>query len=241
MSDEIMNTPSGQMGDLVGNDVQQNTNGSQQAGANVQSSGDDWAEREKQILAKAYQQAQSLVSKSENRQSSKYQGMIDEFKANFGVTLTEQQAQEMAQNRAAKSTPNAQGQAQAPTQNAQATDPAYQGFLYYHGVTQDNPIYRQAFNIQNALGVKLEEADEEYQKVTHPAEKYSPEQFLTAWRQACIDKLVRLRSTQQESGNGTPNMGQLPLVGSKGNKSKTYDPQKRAKSYISDFMNENKL
>jgi len=242
MSDEIMNTQSGQTGDLVENAVQQNVNGFAQASGNGQSPEIDWAQREKDILAKAYQQAQSLVSKSENRQSNKYQSMIDEFKANYGVTLTEQQAQEMAQNQAAKSSQNAEVQAQAPKQNAQATDPAYQGFLYYHGVTQDNPVFRQAYQMQNMLGVKLEESDEEYQKITHPEDgkKYKPDEFLAAWRQACIDKIVRLQSAKQTDKAGT-NMGQLPLVGSRGTKPKNFDPAKRAKQYLSEFVTENKL
>ena len=243
MSDEIMNTQTGQSGDLGENAVQQNANAFPQA-SGIGQSPDDRAQWEKEILAKAYQQAQSLVSKSENRQASKYQGMIDEFKANYGVTLTEQQAQEMARNQAAKSSQNAEVQAQAPKQNAQATDPAYQGFLYYHGVTQDNPVYRQAYQIQNALGVKLEEADEEYQKLTHPenGKKYMPDEFLQAWRQACIDKIVRLRAAQSQAdkGSGT-NMGQLPLVGSRGTKPKNFDPNKRAKAYLSEFVSENKL
>ena len=243
MSDEIMNTQTGQSGDLAGNDIQQNANASLQASVSDQSSDAAWAEREKQILAKAYQQAQSLVSKSENRQSSRYQSMIDEFKANYGVTLTEQQAQEMAQNQAAKSTANVPVQAQAPAQTAPATDPSYQGFLYYHGINNDSPVFRQAYDIQKMLGVRLEEADEEYQKLTHPETKYKPEEFIQAWKQACIDKMVRLKATQQPDKNSqsNTNMGQLPLVGSKGNKSATFDPKKRAKSYLSEFMTESKL
>lgn len=243
MSDEIMNTQSGQTENLAENAVPQNANGSLQGSVNGQSP-DNWAERERAILAKAYQQAQSLVDKSANRQSTNFQSMIDQFKRDYGVTLTQEQAQEMASNQAARSSQNAQMQAQASAQNATATDPAYQGFLYYHGINNDSPVFRQAYDIQNMLGVRLEEADEEYQKLSHPAQKYKPEEFIAAWKQACIDKIVRMRSTQQPADNSQQsqtNMGQLPLVGSKGNKAKTYNPQKRSKEYLSEFVSENKL
>lgn len=245
MSDEIMNTQSGQTGDLGGNAGSNPVTGYQQASANVPNQSPDvsWEEREKDLLAKAFQQTQRLISQSENRQTSKYQGMIDQFKANYGVTLTEEQAQAMAQNQAAKSLPNAQGAAQRPAQKAPASDPAFQGFMYYHGMDANSklaPVYRQMYQLQSTLGVQLEKSDEEYQKFLHPEKKYANQaEFANAWKQACIDKMVRLKSAnaeQQASGNGKTNLGQMPLVGSKGAKAKTYDPKRSSKSYISEYM-----
>lgn len=241
MSDEIISAQPGQAGDLGGN-AGQTVNGFQQASANAQSPDVSWEEREKAILAKAYQQAQSLVSKSENRQTSKYQGMIDQFKANYGVTLTEEQAQAMAQNQAAKSMQNAPVQAQAQAQQAPAVDPAYQGFLYYHGVKRDSQVFHQIYNIQQTLGVQLEKNDEEYQKFTHPEEKYKDANaFVNAWKQACLNKMVRLQAAQQTEKQGNTNLGQMPLVGSRGQKANTYDPKRTAKSYISEYMKDKKL
>lgn len=247
MSDEIINTQSGQTGDLAGNAVQPNVNGFQQASGNVQSPDFDRGEWEKAILAKAYQQTQSLISKSENRQSSNFQGMIDQFKRDYGVTLTEQQAQEMAQNQAAKSMQNVPMQAQAPRQTAPATDPAYQGFMYYHGMRQGTGLdaeYRQMYQLQNTLGVQLEKTDEEYQKFAHPEKKYANKaELVNAWKQACLDKMVRLKSEQaqpSENQKGT-NLGQMPLVGSRGGKANNYDPKRSPKSYFSEYMKDKKL
>lgn len=245
MSDEVMNTQSGQTGDLAGNAVQPNVTGFPQA-SNVipnQSADIPWEQRERDLLAKAYQQTQSLISKSENRQSSNFQGMIDKFKADYGVTLTEQQAQEMAQNQAAKSLQNAQGAAQPPVQKAPATDPALLGFMYYHGMQPNSelaPEYRQMYNLQNILGVQLEKGDEEYQKFRNPEKKYANKaEFVQAWKQACIDKAMRLKSMQEQetapAKKGT-NLGQMPLVGSKGSKANTYDPKRTAKSYVEEYM-----
>ncbi len=246
--DDNINTQTGQSGDLGGNAGQQPVTGFQQAGGNVQSPEVSWEDREKAFLAKAYQQAQSLVSKSENRQTSNVQGMIDQFKRDFGVTLTEQQAQEMAQNQAAKSLPNVQSVAQQTTQQVPATDPQYQGFMYYHGMTNDpnlTPLYRQMYDIQNTLGVQLEKGDPEYYKFTHPEQKYKKEEFVGAWRQACIEKMLRLQSTQpaQADGNNqqSTNLGQMPLVGSRGRKPNTYDDKRSAKSYFSQYIGEKKL
>ena len=224
MSDEIINTQTGQSGDLAGNAVQPDVTGFQQASGNVQSPDVSWEERERQILAKAYQQAQSLVSKSENRQTSNVQSMIDQFKQEYGVTLTEQQAQQMAQAQAAKSMPNVSAQAQMQRQQAPATDPQFQGFMYYHGMRQGTGLdaeYRQMYQLQNTLGVQLEKTDEEYQKFAHPEQKYKDKAALvSAWKQACIDKMVRLKNAQQESVSNqkNTNLGQMPLVGSKGSK-----------------------
>ena len=241
MSDEIINTQSGQAGDLVGNAGQSTVNAFQQAGGNAQSPDVSWDEREKAILAKAYQQAQSLVSKSENRQTSKYQGMIDQFKASYGVTLTEEQAQAMAQNQAAKSAQNAPAQAQAQAQQAPAVDPQYQGFLYYHGIKNDSKVFRQIYSIQNTLGVQLEKGDEEYQKFTHPEKKYEDANaFVNAWKQACVAKVMRLQSAQEEKQPNT-NLGQMPLVGSRGSKANNYDPKRTSKSYIEEYMRNIKL
>lgn len=238
MADEIMNAQPGQAGDLGGNAAQLSVNESSQAGVNGQST-DQWAEREKAILAKAYQQAQSLVSKSENRQSNNFQGMIDQFKRDYGVTLTQEQAQEMAQNQAMKSPQNAQAQAQAQSQNANnASDKNYQGFLYYHGVQRDAPYYRQVFDIQNTLGITLDKTDEEYQKLAHPEQKYKPDEFVRAWRKACIDKMMRLQQEQAQNSDGRTNLGQMPLVGSRGNKAPQYDPTRTAKSYFQEYYKE---
>ena len=241
MSDEIMNTQPGQVGDLGGNAVQPNVNVTPQASANGQSPDADWwAQKEKEILAKAYQQSQSLVSKSENRQSTNMQSMIDQFKRDYGVTLTPEQAQEMAQNQAAKSMQNASVQAQTPKQNANATDPSFQGFKYYFGMngSQNDNLYRQCFEVQKALGVELEKGDAEYHKLTHPETKYKPQEFVAAWRQACIDKLVRLQSAQREGADnkGQTNLGQMPDVGGQGKKVTTYDPKRTGKSYLSDYL-----
>ena len=248
MSDEIVNAQPGQVGDLSGNAGQQPVTGFQQASGNDQSPDVSWEEREKAFLAKAYQQAQSLVSKSENRQTSRYQQMIDQFKADYGVTLTEQQAQEMAQNQAARSLPNVPAQAQAPAQKAPEADPAYQGFMYYHGMDPKSgnaPLYRQMYAIQNSLGVQLEKSDEEYQKFIHPERQYKPQEFVAAWKQACIDKMLRLRSsqqnTEQNSAGQNTNLGQMPIVGSRGRKPNSYDPKRSSKSYISQYATEKKL
>lgn len=240
MSDEIMNAQPGQVGDLGGNAVQQNVSGTQQASVNVQSP-DNWAEREKEILAKAYQQTQSLISKSENRQSNNFQSMIDQFKRDYGVTLTPEQAQEMAQNQAAKSGQNAPVTAQAQAQKANATDASYQGFKYYFGMTgsQNDSLYRQCFDVQRALGVELEKSDEEYQKLAHPETKYKPQEFVAAWRQACINKLVRLQSARQEGTDKAKpqtNLGQMPVVGAQGSKPTSYDPKRTGKSYLSAYL-----
>ena len=243
MSDDIMNVQSGQTGDLAGSAVQPNVNAIPQTGVNNQSSDpNEWAQRERDFLAKAYQQAQSLVDKSANRQSANFQGMIDQFKRDYGVTLTEQQAQEMALNQASKSMQNVPVQAQAPAQTAPAADPSFQGFMYYHGMNANSeyaPLYRQMYQLQNTLGVQLEKSDEEYQKFIHPEKKYNKTEFVDAWRQACIDKMVRLQSAQKDSeenqSSGT-NLGQMPLVGSRGSKANTYDPKRTAKSYIAEYM-----
>lgn len=234
MSDENMTTSSGQTNDLGGNDVQQNTNGSFQAGTNVQSS-DPWAEREKAILAKAYQQAQSLVDKSATRQTNQFQGMIDQFKSEFGVTLTPEQAQQMAQNQAAKSSANVQPQAQQVPQQANATDPQYQGFMYYHGVKNDSPLFREVFEVQRTLGVELDKTDAEYQKLIHPDHKYKPQEFVQAWKQACIDKMIRLQNANQQAPNDT-NLGRMPIIGGQGRRANSYDPSRTGKSYLSAYL-----
>lgn len=245
MSDEIMNTQTGQSGDLAENAVPQNVNGSLQAGVSGQSpDADQWAQREKEILAKAYQQAQSLVDRSANRTTTQIQGVIDQFKRDFGVTLTNEQAQQMAQNQATKSTQNVPVQAQTPAQTAPATDPAYQGFLYYHGIEKDSPVFRQAYQIQNMLGVKLEENDEELKSMLNREQKYKPDEFIQAWKQACINKIIRLRSAQQpqeSNPQNNTNMGQLPLVGSRGDKATSYDPKRSSRSYFSQYVSEKKL
>lgn len=248
MSDEIMNVQSGQTGDLVGAAVQQNVNVPLQASGNNQSpDANEWAQRERDFLSKAYQQAQSLVDKSANRQANQFQGMIDKFKADFGVTLTPEQAQEMAQNQAQRSAPNAQGVAQPPAQQVTAPDPSFQGFMYYHGMDPNRqdlaPMYKQMFQVQNTLGVQLEKTDEEYQRFLHPEKKYNRAEFVQAWKQACIDKMVRLRSEQSEAkpDNQDTNLGQMPIVGSRGSKANTYDPKRTAKSYIAEYMKDKKL
>ena len=234
MSDENMSTPTGQTGDLGGNDVQQNMNGTVQAGANVQSS-DPWAEREKAILAKAYQQAQSLVDKSATRQSNQFQGMIDQFRSEFGVTLTPEQAQQMAQNQAMKSSANVPMQAQAPAQQANAADPQYQGFMYYHGVKEDSPLFREVYQVQKTLGVELDKTDAEYQKLIHPEKKYKPKEFVNAWKQACIDKMVRLQNANQGNTNDA-NLGRMPIIGGQGRRASNYDPSRSGKSYLSAYL-----
>ena len=236
MSDENMTAPSGQTGDLGGNAGSNPVTVSQQASANVQSS-DPWAEREKQILAKAYQQAQSLVSKSENRQTSNFQGMIDQFKRDFGVTLSPEQAEEIARNQAAKSMSNVPPVAQQTAQQTPAPDPQYQGFMYYHGVKQDSPLFRQVYEVQNTLGVQLEKTDQEYYTLTHPDHKYKPAEFVQAWKQACINKMVRLQNASQgnTTGNDT-NLGRLPIVGSQGRRANSYDPNRTGKSYLSAYL-----
>lgn len=240
MSDEIMNVQTGQSGDLGGAAVQPNANGFQQASGNNQSpDADIWAQREREFLAKAYQQSQSLVDKSADRQASKFQGMIDKFKADFGVTLTPEQAQEMAANQYARSAPNVPAVAQPPAQQASAPDPSFQGFMYYHGMNANSeltPLYEQMFQLQNTLGVQLEKSDEEYQKFIHPEKKYSQAEFINAWKQACIDKMVRLQAAQQQPEKGNTNLGQMPLVGSRGNKPKGYDPKRSTKSYVEEYM-----
>ena len=243
MSDEIMNTQAGQSGDLGGAAVQPNVTVQPQAGAIDQSpDADQWAQREKDFLAKAFRQAQSLVDKSADRQSASLQNVIDQFKRDYGVILTQEQAQAMAQNQAAKSMQNVPVQAQAPAQNAPVSDPAYQGFLYYHGINKDSPVFRQAYQIQNMLGVKLEENDEELKNMLNREQKYKPDEFIQAWKQACISKMIRLQSAQQPAGNqqdGT-NLGQMPLVGSQGNKANNYDPKRPAKSYFEEYMRNRK-
>ena len=234
MSDENMSTPTGQTGDLGGNDVQRNMNGTVQAGANVQSS-DPWAEREKAILAKAYQQAQSLVDKSATRQSNQFQGMIDQFRSEFGVTLTPEQAQQMAQNQAMKSSANVPMQAQAPAQQANAADPQYQGFMYYHGVKEDSPLFREVYQVQKTLGVELAKTDAEYQKLIHPEKKYKPKEFINAWKQACIDKMVRLQNANQGNTNDA-NLGRMPIIGGQGRRASNYDPSRTGKSYLSAYL-----
>lgn len=234
MSDENMSTPTGQTGDLGGNDVQQNMNVTNQAGANVQSS-DPWAERERQILAKAYQQAQSLVDKSASRQTNQFQGMIDQFRSEFGVTLTPEQAQQMAANQAQKSSANVPMQAQAPAQQANATDPQYQGFMYYHGVKEDSPLFREVYQVQKTLGVELDKTDAEYQKLIHPEKKYKPKEFVNAWKQACIDKMVRLQNANQGNTNDA-NLGRMPIIGGQGRRASNYDPSRSGKSYLSAYL-----
>jgi hypothetical protein len=247
MSDDILNTSTGQSSDLAENAAQQNVNGFPQARVNDQSSDISWDDRKKEILAEAYRQTQSLISKSENRQTNNFQGMIDQFKRDYGVTLTPEQAQEMAQNQAAKSQQNAQVQAQAPAQTAPASDPSFQGFMYYHGMNPSSslaPLYREMYELQNTLGVQLEKSDEEYQKFLHPEKKYSQAEFVEAWKQACLNKMMRVRSAQQaeeNSGEQNTNLGQMPLVGSRGRKSKNYDPKRSAKSYFSQYVEEKKL
>ena len=247
MSDEIMNAQAGQSGDLGGNAGSNPVTGFPQASNNAfpnQSPDVSWEEREKDLLAKAFQQTQRLISQSENRQTSKYQGMIDQFKHDYGVTLTEEQAQAMAQNQAAKSLPNVSGPAQAPAQKAPAVDPMYQGFLYYHGVRNDAPVFKQIYNIQHTLGVDLDKTDDEYQKLIHPAEKYKDTNaFVNAWKQACLNKMLRIQSAQQpeDDKQKSTNLGQMPLVGSRGGKANTYDPKRSAKSYIDEYMRNKKL
>lgn len=231
MPEDTIITQTGQSENLGGNAVQPNVNGFQQDGGNGQSA--DWDEREKALLARAYQQAQSLVDKSASRQSTQFQSVIDQFKRDYGVTLTPEQAQEMSQNQQSKSMQNAQGPAQARTQQANAADASYQGFLYYHGVP-DDPVFRAAFDIQNMLGVKLDQTDEEYRNLLNRDQKYQPREFVDAWKNACIQKVMRLQSAQQPNEN--TNLGQMPLVGSQGKKSNPYDPKRTAKSYFDEYM-----
>lgn len=231
MPEDTIITQTGQSENLGGNAGQQPTNGFQQDGGNGQSA--DWDEREKALLARAYQQAQSLVDKSASRQSTQFQSVIDQFKRDYGVTLTPEQAQEMAQNQQSKSMPNAQGPAQVQAQQAPAADPSYQGFLYYHGV-QDSPVFKQAYDIQNMLGVKLDQNDEEYLNLFKREQKYQPNEFVDAWKNACVQKMMRLQSTQQAPEN--TNLGQMPLVGSQGKKSNPYDPTRSAKSYFQEYL-----
>ena len=231
MPEDTINTQTGQSGYLAGNDVQPNANGFHQDGENGQSP--EWDEREKALLARAYQQAQSLVDKSASRQSTQFQSVIDQFKREFGVTLTPEQAQEMSQNQQSKSMPNAQMLAQTNAQQAPASDPSYQGFLYYHGL-QDDPVFRAAYDIQNMLGVRLDQQDEEYQNLLNREQKYQPNEFIDAWRNACMKKAMRMQSMQQ--GNDNTNLGQMPLVGSQGKKSNPYDPGRTAKSYFDEYL-----
>ena len=246
MSDEVISTQTGQSGDLGGN-AGQSVTGFNQASGNAQSPEVSWEERERDFLAKAYRQTQSMISKSENRQTSNFQSVIDQFKRDFGVTLTPEQAQEMTQNQSAQSIQqNAPVQAQAPVQNAPAVDAAYQGFMYYHGMNPNSklaPLFRQMYDIQNTLGVQLEKGDEEYQKFLNPERKYQPNEFVNAWKQACLDKIVRMKTTQQQASEGQQqtNLGQMPLVGSRGRKSTPYDDKRSAKSYFSAYMSEKKL
>ena len=236
MSDENVSTQSGQTGDFGGNAGSNPVTGFNQTSANVQSS-DPWAEREKQILAKAYQQAQSLVSKSENRQSNQFQGMIDQFKRDYGVTLSPEQAQEIALNQAAKSAQNVQAVAQQQAQQVSAPDPMYQGFMYYHGVKQDSPLFRQVYEVQNTLGVQLEKTDEEYYTLTHPDHKYKPQEFVQAWKQACINKMVRLQNASQGgTQRDDTNLGRMPIIGGQGRKANSYDPARSGKSYLSAYL-----
>ena len=241
MADEIINTQPAQVGDLVENAAQPSANDSQQARVAVQSSGEQYTDREKQLLQRAFRDAQSLVSKSENRQASQFQGMIDKFKAEHGVTLTEEQAKEMAANQYAKSMPNESAVGQQQNQQApQANDQSYQGFLYYHGIP-DNPVFRQAYDIQNMLGVKLYENDEEYQQYfTNREQKYQPAEFVEAWKQACVQKMMRMKSAQNGNQDQNTNLGQMPLVGSKGNASNPYDPNRSAKSYLAEYYKDMK-
>ena len=238
MEGEINNTQSAQTGDLVGNAVQQNAPTSQQASVAVQSPETNLTDREKFLLDQAFRASQRLVSKSENRQTSQFQGMIDKFKADYGITLTPEQAQEMAANQYMKSMPNANAEGQQQMQSAQTSeDQSYAGFRYYFGINEDNPIYRQCFDVQKTLGIELEKNDPEFYTLTHPEQKYQPDQFVAAWKQACINKMVRLQTQQ----NQNTNMGQLPIVGSKGNKANQYDPFKEPDAYFDEYYKGLKL
>ena len=238
MEGEINNTQSAQTGDLVGNAVQQNAPTSQQASVAVQSPETNLTDREKFLLDQAFRASQRLVSKSENRQVSQFQGMIDKFKADYGITLTPEQAQEMAANQYMKSMPNAEPAGQPAPQQAQTSeDQSYQGFRYYFGINEDNPIYRQCFDVQKTLGIELEKNDPEFYTLTHPEQKYQPDQFVQAWKQACINKMIRLQSQQQPNTN----MGQLPIVGSKGNRANQYDPFKEPDAYFDEYFEKIKL
>ena len=100
------------------------------------------------------------------------------------------------------------------------------------------------YQLQNTLGVQLEKTDEEYQKFSHPEKKYANKaELVNAWKQACLDKMVRLKSEQaqpSENQKGT-NLGQMPLVGSRGGKANNYDPKRSPKSYFSEYMKDKKL
>ena len=106
------------------------------------------------------------------------------------------------------------------------------------------PEYRQMYQLQNILGVQLEKTDEEYQKFSHPEKKYANKaELVNAWKQACIDKAARLKSEQQDSAEKqkSTNLGQMPLVGSRGGKANTYDPKRTSKSYIEEYLRNKKL
>ena len=235
MEGEINSTQSAPTGDLVGNAVQQNASVNQQASAAVQSPDGNLTDREKYLLDQAFRASQRLVSKSENRQVSQFQGMIDKFKSDYGVTLTPEQAQEMAAAQYMKSMPNAAAEGQQTPQQAQTPeDQSYAGFRYYFGIQNDNEVYHKVFNVQRMLGVELEKSDPEFYVLTHPTEQYEPEQFVAAWKQACINKMIRLQQGQENQPK--TNMGQLPLVGSKGNRVDTFDPAKEADEYFDDYF-----
>ena len=236
MESEINNAQSAQIGDLAGS-AAQGVSTYQQASGAVQSQDSSLTDREKFLLNEAFKQSQRLVSKSENRQTSQFQGIIDKFKSEFGVNLTEQQAQEMAANQYAKSMPNVQTAGQQSGQQANPqNDPSYQGFLYYHGI-KDNPVFREAYTIQNTLGVKLEQSDPEYQNLYNRENKYQPKEFVDAWKQACIAKIMRLQAAQNPGKNqDKTNLGQMPLIGGKGKKANDYDPKRPAKSYFDEYM-----
>lgn len=233
MEGEINNAQSAPTGDLVGSAVQQNAPTTPQASVAVQSPEVNLTDREKYLLDQAFRASQRLVSKSENRQASQFQGMIDKFKSEYGVTLTPEQAQEMAASQYMKSMPSEEPVGQQVPQQAQTSeDQSYNGFRYYFGINEDNPIYRQCYDVQKTLGIELEKSDPEFYTLTHPEEKYQPDAFVQAWKQACINKMIRLQSQQNQANT---NMGQLPIVGSKGSKANTYDPFKEPDEYFDEY------
>lgn len=223
------------------------------ANADVQNSGQNqYITREmldqsmKEILAKAYQQSQSLSDKASNRTASRVQAIIDDFRSKTGVTLTSEQAEQMAQSQAGgQSVGNNAGAMPMANAGAERVDPTYQQFLYYHGFNQPNNLTKKMFDVQTSFGVRLMADDPEYREYFGPDKKGAYKRdtdFLGAWRNALMDKAVRVRNSnspkQAEPEKEKPaNMGNLPLVGSQGKQAKRgYDPRRSGKSYINEYM-----
>lgn len=197
---------------------------------------DDWNNFAKELKSAVYQQIQSTFDKNSAKSKSEAQTFIDQFKQQYGVTLTADQAKQMAQN---KQNPGADVRQSDTQTNVDDTDKDYERFVYYHGIEKDAPAFHECYKAEQAFGIRLFENDPEYQELVNPTEKYqNQESFVKAWRSALKKKLLRTDNEPSNNKNdNSANPGAMTAIGNRGNKSTTFDPNKKSSEYLATALN----